>query len=944
LISKVIASLGYEAQDMGHTTRIPEEPNIHHKEFDERYKKYREIREEIESDPKAPRGAIDLLAKGVTDFAIKSARALPGVSPFLEGADEKAAGETVAALFKYAIDRFGNKDEVFLLREPERVLTPHFLELLSKASENRRLVLMLDVFEVTSLALTPWLLALFKFEFGGLDTNVCFVISGRDPLEQHWTELAGVLCLLIIEPFTPEETRIYLNNQGITNDRIITQIHEDTGGLPVLVELLASTNPKADVPLPDVSADAVARFLQWVSLEEHRQVALIAAVPRQFNRDLLSIALNDDVSNLFAWLSTQSFVRKSLSRGWFYHEKVRELILRYLRNTTPQNLITTHLRLAEYFSNELTILNLKNKSAYESDSWRKLECERMYHLLCSNPEQSQVEVINSFLYSFRWKRDFAEEIAKVCFLCGRETGNQSVIDLANTLLEIYRAYDQDNFSECIKAVEVLRRRTDLTSEAVSDIYGIRGSMNFIAGDFAQAVQDLNKAFEIDETNTNLFSRLGVMYLLMGRPKEALEAITSHLISNEHDNVYIVLRGIASLFMGNSDDAIADFNKVRYYSETDNIAFIFRSLALILVGRYGEAIESLKHIDKSDDFLKVSTDFMCALSNILLGEDEEASHSISRITRFLDEKDDLIYGYLNEIGKRMINVRQRIIDGQLIAGLNGRGLIESLIIGFSHMNAGRYDEAALCLHKIVESIGQSFIESGRRFRMNASVDEVLTVFKVMVEPNTAKALRAFEQLISAIEKESPQVLRKVAPVMMMILGSSDQQGDYIQQVEQLLQMGLYTETISVADRILVVYGQDSHLINCRGEAYRRLGLIKEAIKDFSQAVTLGLHSTYVYSRRAGAYLADGNIEAAKADLQIVLETAPVSASICYNHSVALALSNKPLEAMEMLRKAISLDPTARIYATKDDLFNSMLLLPDFQALVTEYHLAEEKLEN
>jgi hypothetical protein len=97
---------------------------ITHKGFDERYKKYREMREEIETDPKAPRGVIDLLARGVTDLAIKSGRKIPGVGVFLEGADEKAAGETLAQGVNYLVSRWTNKDEVMLLRETDRVLTP----------------------------------------------------------------------------------------------------------------------------------------------------------------------------------------------------------------------------------------------------------------------------------------------------------------------------------------------------------------------------------------------------------------------------------------------------------------------------------------------------------------------------------------------------------------------------------------------------------------------------------------------------------------------------------------------------------------------------------------------------------------------------------------------------------------------------------------------------
>src|SRR5262249_51122182 len=196
-----------------------------HSAFDDRYKEYRKMRQEVEGDPKAPRGAIDLIARGLTDAAIKSARHLPGVSPFLEGVDEKAVGNTLSEFAHYAIDRWGNKDEVQLLREPERILTPLFLELIAKVTENRLLVLMFDVFERTGESLGPWLLALCDFEYGDFNTNLTFVIAGRDRMESHWTELGEDICHIVLDPFTLEETCSFLHNREITDDKLIRQIY-----------------------------------------------------------------------------------------------------------------------------------------------------------------------------------------------------------------------------------------------------------------------------------------------------------------------------------------------------------------------------------------------------------------------------------------------------------------------------------------------------------------------------------------------------------------------------------------------------------------------------------------------------------------------------------------------------------------------------------------------
>ncbi len=117
------------AAAMGHIAEKLAEHGVRFKEFDERYKAYRAHKEEVESDPKVPRGALNLVVRGMTDFAIKAARRTPGIGVFAEYVDEKEAGDALTLGVNYLMDRIGNRDEVQLLREPERTLTPLFVGL-----------------------------------------------------------------------------------------------------------------------------------------------------------------------------------------------------------------------------------------------------------------------------------------------------------------------------------------------------------------------------------------------------------------------------------------------------------------------------------------------------------------------------------------------------------------------------------------------------------------------------------------------------------------------------------------------------------------------------------------------------------------------------------------------------------------------------------------------
>ena len=108
---------------MGYVAEQLAKVGIIQREFDERYKKYRELCQQIESDPNAPRSMIGVVTRGLTDFTIKSLRRTPGFGVVADYVDEKAAGEAIAELVQYSLTRLGNKDEVQLIREPEKILT-----------------------------------------------------------------------------------------------------------------------------------------------------------------------------------------------------------------------------------------------------------------------------------------------------------------------------------------------------------------------------------------------------------------------------------------------------------------------------------------------------------------------------------------------------------------------------------------------------------------------------------------------------------------------------------------------------------------------------------------------------------------------------------------------------------------------------------------------------
>jgi tetratricopeptide (TPR) repeat protein len=577
---------------MGHIAEQLSRLGIEERSFDERYIKYRELRTQIESDPDVPRGVLEMISRGLTDVTIRAIGRVPGLSQFSEVVDEKAVSDTLYEMTQYTLMRFSNKDEIRLVREPENILTPLFVALLNKATEKKRLILMFDSFELTQNILSPWLLSLFTFEYGNLNVRLTFVISGRDPLDQHWTQLGRRLLRLVLEPFELKETREYLVNRGITDEALIERIHHDTAGLPVLVELLAATNPRSGVALPDISKDAVDRFLQWTSPDK-RKIALLAAVPRGLNQDILSALLASDGAAMFNWLTSQSYVRSNSERGWYYHSIIRRLLLRYLRNASPAELTQANMRLAAYFKELQDQSNFKMNEAHDSESWWKWEVERIYHQLKATPDQAVALLTNGFLHSLRYRYRFAGELAHTGEQAGSEGNDEMLVRQANLLSKCFLTLDKNDNEDFISLLNVIEKSTILDSISEATICGYRGNALRMLGEYEEALTDFSCAIGLDEKYTWAIINRGETYQQMGKYDEALADFDRAIELDEKYARAIASRGEIYRLMGKYPEALADFDRAIELDEKYAGAIASRGKTYQLLCEFDKALADIE---------------------------------------------------------------------------------------------------------------------------------------------------------------------------------------------------------------------------------------------------------------------------------------------------------------------------------------------------------------
>ena len=95
-----------------------------------------------------------------------------------------------------------------LVREPIEVLTPIFLEEISKLSDEFNIILFFDTYERTDDFLDSWLLEIFEARYGEVPVNILFVIAGRQELDKnHWAEYEGLIARLPLQAFTEKAWR-----------------------------------------------------------------------------------------------------------------------------------------------------------------------------------------------------------------------------------------------------------------------------------------------------------------------------------------------------------------------------------------------------------------------------------------------------------------------------------------------------------------------------------------------------------------------------------------------------------------------------------------------------------------------------------------------------------------------------------------------------------------
>lgn len=922
---------------MNHVAEVLKTQKISNESFSERNKTYQKLLQDIEGDAKAPRSVLNMVLRGTTDFVIKTAKKAPGISVIAEHVDEKEAGDVVIDTADYLINRFSNKDELQLIKSPEKILTPLFIDLINEAVTKHRLILTFDTFERTKDYLSNWLLDLLSSEFGDFDTRITFVISGRDPLDQQWTKLSASTCHIQLEPFTLDETKAYLARQNVTDEHLINQIYDDTSGLPVLVELLASRHPQPDIPLPDISKDAVTRFLQWISDPEQRRVAVFSAIPHTFNKNILSTLLDKDSSSEFDWLISQSFVRSKRNTGYYYHEKVRELILRHLYLTSPKQLALAHERLSEYFASRVNDPAM-NTTTNQGDVWIRLKCEYFYHYSLANLEQAGQYLTHEFLYALRRSYKFALIIKKLIKELCRES---EVIASSPTIQIIVDKNQHKSTSEYLQTIETLKLmygEKTVPIEVKNSIAALLGKQYVNLGDFDIAEQYLNEA--IGSTNENsyaLTTRAAVKYFIRDDREGAFADLTNALSLDPYDLNALHIKTMMLVSENQVEDALECSNTLISHAPNEAVSYLLRSGVYEAQNKLENSLEDCNQsllLDKSNALsysqrakvLYKQKSYTAALSDVnraLILDPKEPFALATRGQIYLEQnkvelaqrdfdnaerlfsqnRPGLEFFALGRLGvmtakgqsEYVIQVTDQLFKLQNI----DNSVLYFRLIALMHLE--KYDDAKQCVTRMIEQDSSNLEAYIIRSRVNRLLGDY------------EESIKDLAHILSIDAKHTKALTEKALTLRFS--------GDYPGALETL------DSAIEECKR-----EDNGSFIAHRGELYRRLTRYEDALKDFTRALRIDKNDLFSLSRRIAT------LKTMKRSADVVSDTRRAILIRChtyadhYNLAIVYVIGEQFAEALRNLKIAFEQEPLAKQFAIHDDLFDPIRNIEGFKYLI------------
>ncbi|WP_369378293.1 tetratricopeptide repeat protein [Streptomyces sp. cg36] len=887
---------------------------------------YRQRRHEAESTTApvpAPAGA----SAGATVAAQAGLAGLglvPGLGALAGGMDPSQLALGADRVRAVLSARFGKQEDVQLVLDPVRVLTPVLVaELARVADDVPWTVLFFDTYERTAPFLDTWLRDLITTErYGALPAQVVLTLAGQRRLDPGcWADSADLVAELPLDLFTETEARQLLAAKGVVDEGVVRDVLRLSGRLPVLVSTLAQNPGDARAP----GATAVDRFLKWEEDPVRRAAALACALPRRIDEDVFRAAVDEDAAGLYGWLWSLPFVSDHGGRAQ-YHGVVRAAMLGVQRTGSPDRWSERHQRLAEAFAARLDAAaqGEPRRRRWSLDLWCGLRLEHSYHLLCARPRAALAQVLRDGVdacdagpaVARRWARTLAE--------AGEDADAEP---LRRWGADCLAALD-DERAGAARVLGLLLARGGLDAEGRTSAHLVRGRELRHAGAHQEALEEYDRSIALDSGRAHAHYGRGVVRCALEGPAAALDDLDRACALAPDDAYYIGYRGDMYRRLGRLDDALVDLDRAILLDPGDAWAPASRGETLHRMGRLDAALADL------DRALERNPEYVWALvrrARVLrgLGRPADALADLERAERLSTDRAWVV-------GERGELLRLQGRHEEAVAEY-GRAL--ALDAGYAWVLGSR----ALSL----EALGrtrEALADCGRALDLEPGYTWAL-ITRARLRSELADPEGALADLDRAVElaPDDLHALTWRGRIARRLWRPERARADLDRAVDRhpadasplveraLLRADLGDREGELADldRAVELAGPaDAGVRTLRGEARRRAGRYEDALADYAAAAVEDPADAVAVAGRGETLLALGRPDEAYAYLARALELGPARGVVhACAASALLALGHLP-EALAALDRALALDPDigwayghrarARLAAARPDL--------------------------
>ncbi|MFC7529115.1 tetratricopeptide repeat protein [Actinoplanes sp. GCM10030250] len=871
-------------------------------DFLSKYEDFDRRREQMAQDPQAPLTAWSKVTRAAVKIGLNASKALPGAAPIVELVDAEAAAEATDQVRVYLSAKFSDSRDVRLLLNPVEELTPLFLQGLRKAATQQSVALFFDTYERTAPVLDGWLLDILHGRFGDPPTALVLTVAGRDPLgASGWTEFLGAIAAVPLLPFTETETRQLLAARAVTSEQVVRTVWTLSGGLPLLVAMLAEGHPTDPDEVGDPSGTAVERFLKWEHDPRRREAVMTGALPRRIDADVLSVLAPDlDGRATLDWLKTLPFVATRSGR-FEYHDVVRAPMVRMQRVQSAQNWRAAHRQLAE--AHEQWRQQVRADADWSDSAWLHHRLEETYHGLCADPSGKLSVALESAVDAAVAGIAIIRRWAEMIRMAGHDAGNDRVQQRGQCLV----ACLDEQRPDCVDVLTELLHDSLLSSDARSAALVERGRLHYYADRDEKSITDFSEAIRLDPDRSVAYERRGESHRWLKRYEQALADFDRAIELDPKSDWAIASRGETYHAMERYEQALADFDRAIELNPKSDWAIASRGETYHAMERYEQA---LADFDRAIE-LNPKSDWATAGRGLTYRAMERYEQALADFDRAIDLDPESSWAIASrgETYHAMERYELALADFDRAIELDPRYFGSVVGRGLTYRAMERYEQALADFDRAIDLDPESswaIASRGETYRAMERYEQALADFGRAID----------------LDPESSWAIASRGRTYHMMADYEQALADFDRAIEldpkyfwAMVGRGLtyrpmkrYEQALADFNRAIDLDPESSWAIASRGRTYRAMKRYEQALADFDRAIDLNPKSDWAIAGRGETYRLMKCYEQALTDLDKAIELDPNDAWYLAYRWRANCDLHRAVEAEADLARATAIDPS------------------------------------